>query len=111
MSEPSSVYRFFDSLGLLLYVGITNDANKRIVAHRRDKDWFDRVVRIEIAHFDSRDDALAAEAEAIEFERPLMNKKAGHHVDDVIERRQRWAAMSADQRADHLLSLLRQQQL
>lgn len=68
------VYRFFDDEGVLLYVGLTNDPDRRFREHAVGKGWFLRVDHHEVEWFDSRSAAETAEREAIWQERPEFNK-------------------------------------
>ena len=70
-----AVYRHFNADGQLLYIGCSTDPMGRTKAHASSAPWFREVARIELQHFDSLSDALAAEAEAIRMERPLHNVK------------------------------------
>jgi hypothetical protein len=69
----TDLYRHFDSEGCLLYVGISLSAIARLAAHRVRSSWFNRIARVEIKRFPSREDAEAAELEAIRTEKPLHN--------------------------------------
>lgn len=71
--RPHVLYRFYDRTDTLLYVGITMDLPKRMGNHRKEKPWWAAVDHITVEHFDNREDALAAEAEAIRTESPLYN--------------------------------------
>lgn len=73
MSEPHALYRFYDSAGGLLYVGITNDPGRRWRRHADDKPWWQHVTRIDIEQFDNRDAVLIAERDAIRNEQPKHN--------------------------------------
>lgn len=68
------LYRHFDAAGDLLYVGISLSAIGRLAQHRASADWFDQIAKVEIEQFETRDLALAAEAAAIDTERPRHNK-------------------------------------
>lgn len=68
-----TLYRFFDSTDVLLYVGITVDPSARFTKHRGDKPWWEQVDRIALERFDTRKEAEAAEREAIKAEQPLHN--------------------------------------
>ena len=68
------LYRHFDAAGDLLYVGISLSAVGRLAQHRSSADWFDQIAKIEIEQFETRDLALAAEAAAINAERPKYNR-------------------------------------
>jgi hypothetical protein len=73
MSEPTSLYRFYDARGVLLYIGITNDMARRFGNHGEKKSWHPIAVQVSIQHYPSREAALAAEAAAIVAEAPLYN--------------------------------------
>lgn len=77
----ASVYRAFDSSGALLYVGHSTRVLGRLDEHAATKDWWKRVANVTVEHFDSRMDASAAEAAAIECEAPEMNLQAGRMWD------------------------------
>jgi hypothetical protein len=70
---PTQLYRHFDDEGRLLYVGISLSAITRLAQHRSASHWSRAIVRVEIEHFDTRREALMAEAKAIIEERPLHN--------------------------------------
>lgn len=69
----TSLYRHFADDGRLLYVGISLSWPARTKAHSATSRWFDQVARVEIEQFETRDDALNAEREAIIRERPEFN--------------------------------------
>lgn len=73
MSERAALYRLFDETDSLLYVGITNDTETRWAVHAREKTWWPDVHRREVEWKASRDEAEAAEAEAIGRETPRWN--------------------------------------
>lgn len=81
----TSLYRFYSRGGTLLYVGITNNITRRVTQHDADKPWFEQAARIEVEHFDTRRQAQAREAAAIEVENPLYNihHNRGREVADV----------------------------
>lgn len=68
----TSLYRFFDAEGTLLYVGLTHRLNDRLTAHKRQKAW-DQVARIDVEHFADRFEAELAEVRAIREESPAWN--------------------------------------
>jgi len=68
------LYRHFNEAGVLLCVGISLDAVRRIAQHR-EKPWFDEITRIEVRRFPSRDAAESAEALAIMREEPRHNRR------------------------------------
>lgn len=70
--NTTTLYRFFDSDGTLLYVGITSWVEGRFSEHRRLKPW-EKVAVITLEHLPTRRAAFAAEAKAIKAELPLWN--------------------------------------
>lgn len=73
-SNPNiTLYRYFDSDGRLLYVGITGDNTKRQSQHRRNSFWFGEIASATFEHFDNRKKADDAESEAITKEKPMYN--------------------------------------
>jgi len=71
--QPTALYRFYDSSGTLLYVGITNDPEARWRYHALTKAWWPTVVRKSVDWRPNRPDAERAEAAAIFTERPRHN--------------------------------------
>jgi hypothetical protein len=71
--ETHALYRFFDTGGGLLYVGITNDPGRRWGRHASDKPWWHEVDRIGIERYPDRVSVLAPELEAIKNEHPRYN--------------------------------------
>lgn len=73
-AQMTTVYRLISRPGLLLYVGIAKDVVKRLGEHRKDKDWWHKVARIEIHTYPTRADARTAELQMIIDEQPRYNK-------------------------------------
>lgn len=71
----TALYRFFDSDGTLLYVGITDNTKERFYQHSTTKPWWSSVASQRIEWLDTREEALAAERVAIRGERPIWNIK------------------------------------
>lgn len=71
--QKTTLYRYFDSEGQLLYVGITGDNTKRQSQHRRNSFWFGEIHSATFEHFEQRDSALEAEALSIRHEKPKYN--------------------------------------
>lgn len=76
-TQPTAVYRFYDSAGSLLYVGITVRTDVRFEQHRQRKDWWPQVATREITWYPDRYAAEAEEFRAITQERPLHNVRHG----------------------------------
>lgn len=72
----TQLYRHFDSEGQLLYVGISINALERSLERYKQHsgtEWFPSVAKITVTDFQSRDEALEAEAKAIKAEKPKFN--------------------------------------
>lgn len=70
-----ALYRYFDRLGRLLYIGRTHQRpGARAAQHAADKWWWPQVASREVTWFPSHAALVAAEREAIIRERPLHNK-------------------------------------
>ena len=69
----TTLYRMRDAGGDLLYVGITVAGLRRFSAHRRVKPWWHLVQQIDVEHFATRAEAIAAERDAIKTELPRFN--------------------------------------
>ena len=75
MSETHYIYRLYNEKDQLLYVGITNDVNRRMAEHRASQEWFGLVVREEREKFIcDRSEIEAQERRAIKREKPIYNK-------------------------------------
>ena len=72
-TTQTALYRHFNSVGRLLYVGISLDAVRRLMQHRQMKAWYTQIAKIELQWFDTRPEALRAERDAIKREHPLFN--------------------------------------
>jgi predicted GIY-YIG superfamily endonuclease len=67
------VYKLFDAMGALLYVGITHRGPTRLAEHYRRKSWFNEVVRVEFERFKTREICAAREAFLIKALSPRHN--------------------------------------
>jgi predicted GIY-YIG superfamily endonuclease len=74
-ATPHALYRFFDTDGVLLYVGITNNPSRRFTQHGVSREWWHEVDTIRMERFPDRKSVLAAEKAAIQSERPRYNIK------------------------------------
>jgi hypothetical protein len=72
VDRRTCVYRFYDSAGVLLYVGLSMSLEGRLAKHRR-KPWWPEVARTELEWFDGREAAKDAERFAIHHEHPVHN--------------------------------------
>lgn len=69
----TSLYRFYDADGALLYVGITSRGPYRWQEHEAHRAWWALVASSRVEHFEDRDEAASAERAAIRAEKPLHN--------------------------------------
>lgn len=76
----TTLYRFLDHDGQLLYVGITDVGPARWRSHQAGQPWWRDVAEVDLVHYDTREEARAAELDAIRREAPLHNK-ADRRVD------------------------------
>lgn len=70
------VYRFFDEVGDLLYVGVTVRPGGRWGTHRRDAAWWPIVRHVSVEWHPYVRAALSAEDAAIKAERPGFNLRS-----------------------------------
>lgn len=71
----AALYRYYDELDLLLYIGITDELTDRVSDHVDGSSWMDFAARSTIERHKDRTAALAAEEAAIKAEHPLFNQK------------------------------------
>ena len=71
--SKTSLYRHYNANGNLLYVGIANSHLVRLGTHMESADWRDMISTVKVEHYNTREEALAAEKLAIETEEPLFN--------------------------------------
>lgn len=77
---PTSVYRYYDRFGVLIYVGITSRALLRQREHNDTKEWWPFVARQEVEHYPTRDVAALHERSLIaEFLPPFNRHHNPHH--------------------------------
>lgn len=77
------VYRFYDTEGALLYVGLTAVGVARWVQHASEQPWWPEVATVTVAHFATV--ALAADAER----RAILAEQPRHNVVHRVPRRMR----------------------
>lgn len=80
-TAPTAVYRYFDSRGVLIYVGITNQGTARNFQHVAHAEWWPFVAEQKVEHFPSRAAAEAKEKALIREFRPPFNRQ--HNLDQA----------------------------
>lgn len=70
----TALYRHYDAAGSLIYAGITFDIPRRWEQHKCGSSWAYAVAKTTAEYFDTREEAVAAEIEAIRTENPTANK-------------------------------------
>ncbi len=73
----ATVYRFRDAGSALLYVGLSSTTMARFHQHEQTQWWWVQVATIEVEHFATRQQAAAAEIDAIRAQLPRYNIE--HH--------------------------------
>lgn len=71
-ANETALYRLYDALGALLYVGITGNLQSRMSDHQK-RSWWPSVASRAVTLYASRSEAAAAELAAIQDEHPLHN--------------------------------------
>lgn len=69
----TNLYRFFDSDGSLLYIGISLSVVQRLQGHLREKQWIPETGSLTWVTYETREAAEEAERFAIKTERPPHN--------------------------------------
>lgn len=72
-SDETSVYRYYDKSGFLIYVGITGRGTGRNAQHNRNAQWWPFVARQEVEHYATRHVAHTREKSLIREFRPPFN--------------------------------------
>jgi hypothetical protein len=72
-NRSTTLYRYFDSAGRLIYVGITDDAGRRGHQHAATARWWHLIASATFEHFGTREEAELAERRAIVDEQPVYN--------------------------------------
>jgi excinuclease UvrABC nuclease subunit len=86
LSNKVHLYRYFDSIDRLLYVGVTQNLRQRGYNHKYESAWYSDVARMESVPYERRSDALKAETKAIQSESPLYNKQTSSLSNNAIVR-------------------------
>lgn len=77
MAERTALYRIFGDADLLLYIGVSKNFGTRWQKHARTQPWWDEHRKMTIEWHNSRALAEAAEATAIDAEKPKYNIDPG----------------------------------
>ncbi len=72
-SRPTAVYRLYSQSGVLLYVGISDNPEKRFTEHERSQYWWREVATREVEWHVDRFSAAAEEDRVIAVEQPEYN--------------------------------------
>jgi len=79
-TERTALYRIRNTDGDLLYVGISDRPEYRWFSHRRQHTWWDQAAHYSLEWHESREEAEAAELEAIKQEEPRHNSTYNYSV-------------------------------
>lgn len=85
-----AVYRQFNEVGALLYVGISDHPKRRFGQHSRDKAWWQQVTHWRVKWFPDRASAEQEEARAIREEVPAYNVLGVPDGEDERDVRAEW---------------------
>lgn len=102
VAGPHFTYEFYDVSGRCLYVGETNDTERRFGEHARDKAWWHQVdqTKTVITPYESRKLGEAAEGPLIRELKPVYNDKHNRSNPNRVRR----FARRVDQRTAYVLS-------
>ena len=73
-NSETFVYRAYNKMGTLIYVGITCDVGRRMSQHKAQKPWWGKVQKITIRKYDTRQEAERIERQSILRYKPKYNK-------------------------------------
>lgn len=96
--ESNAVYRLYNGVGALLYVGISDHPKRRFGDHSDGQPWWGEVARWEVRWTASRALALAEEARAIRDEVPAFNIAGVPSAGDAVDLHAAWLAHFRGQR-------------
>lgn len=72
-TDPSAVYRIYDSNAELIYVGMSYEPDTRVRVQRREKPWGHEIARHEVDWHPNRAASQRAEEQLIKQEHPRHN--------------------------------------
>jgi predicted GIY-YIG superfamily endonuclease/DNA-binding CsgD family transcriptional regulator len=78
--ERTALYRFYDCIGELLYIGIAHAPWARMGQHANESAWYEDASFVKIVWYESIEDAKSAEAAAIVAEIPAWNVAHNHRA-------------------------------
>lgn len=81
----TALYRQYADDNSLLYVGISLNAQNRLSQHYKGSAWFTEVTDVKIEWFDTREEALKAEVDAIRAEKPKCNIHHNLQAEKLLE--------------------------
>ena len=99
---PTSLYRYYDDRGALIYVGITGRGIARNEEHNKSKAWWPFVAHQDVQHFPSREAALAAERAAVLANEPPFNTQHNRNHKQVRAEYLRFRKAYEHERALHV---------
>ncbi len=79
----ATLYRYYDSVGVLLYIGESLSAVSRLSQHKT-KPWWQEITNIKMEHYSSKENVKKAEREAIETENPKYNVQFNRGVGNGV---------------------------
>lgn len=82
-----AVYLVYDEDDQLLYVGMTEDLDRRFMTHAASSPWWDDAHRLVTENYDSYADAANAERAAILHQGPLFNVRRAQLNDSLPQQR------------------------
>ena len=95
------LYRIWSG-DLLLYVGISKSFLKRFSEHMVDQPWADEITNVTCQVYSTREQAINAEKQAIEDEKPKYNKLLQKKEKPIVIAQRQWAAASVEDRQKSL---------
>lgn len=72
-AERTAVYHIYDSGDVLIYVGVADRLGRRWDQHARKQPWWDSMHHQAVTWYETRDEALQVERDAIRDEAPVYN--------------------------------------
>lgn len=102
--KPHAVYLVYDEDDQLLYVGMTEDLDRRFMTHAVSSPWWGDAHRLVVESYDGYADAANAERAAILHQGPLFNVRRAQLNDDLPQQRMKNIRdMKTSEEAAHVL--------